>query len=67
MMPIVALFTCLLVGYFVGTKVIGDEVRLSSKFKRHKMYNVVIKYIAPVFILAILISSVLNSLGIIKL
>lgn len=67
MMPIVALFTCLLVGYFVGTKVIGDEVRLSSKFKRQKMYNVVIKYIAPVFILAILISSVLNSLGIIKL
>ena len=67
MMPIVALFTCLLVGYFVGTKVIGDEVRLSSKFKRQKMYNVVIKYIAPVFMLAILISSVLNSLGIIKL
>ena len=67
MMPIVALFTCILVGYFVGVKTIGDEVRLSSKFKREKMYSVIIKYIAPIFIIAILVSSVLNSLGIIKL
>ena len=67
MMPIVALFTCLLVGYFIGTKTIGDEVKLSSKFKREKMYTVIIKYIAPIFILAILVSSVLNTLGIIKL
>lgn len=66
-MPIVALFTCILVGYFVGVKTIGDEVRLSSKFKREKMYSVIIKYIAPVFIVAILVSSVLNSLGIISL
>ncbi|MCQ4022288.1 MULTISPECIES: sodium-dependent transporter [unclassified Ruminococcus] len=67
MMPIVALFTCLLVGYFVGVKTIGDEVKLSSKFKREKMYNIITKYIAPIFILAILISSVLNSMGVIKL
>lgn len=67
MMPIVALVTCLLVGYFVGVRTIADEVRISSKFKREKMYTVIVKYIAPIFILLILISSVLNSLGIIKL
>lgn len=67
MMPVVALFTCVLVGYFVGVRAIGDEVRLSSKFKREKMYNVIIKYVAPVFIVAILVSSILNTFGIIKL
>ena len=66
-MPIVALLTCIFVGYVIKTKTISDEVELSGPFKRKKLFVVMIQYIAPIFIVAILISSVLNSLGIIKI
>lgn len=67
LMPIVALGTCLIIGWVVGTKKIEEEVEVSETFKSKKLYNVLIKYIAPVMILLILISSVLNALGIITL
>ena len=67
MMPIVALFTCIFIGYVVKTQLIVDEVKSSSKFSREKLFVVVIKYVAPVFVTAILVSSVLNSLGIITI
>lgn len=63
LMPIVALMTCLFVSLVVKTKSISDEVKLSSPFKREKLFVVVIRYVAPIFILLILISSVMNSLG----
>ena len=66
-MPIVALLNCIFNGWVVGPKVISDEVKLSSGYKREKLFIVIVKYVAPIFILAILISSVLNSFGIIKL
>lgn len=67
MMPIGALLTCILIGYTIGTRVIGDEIKLSSQFKREKMFNVIVKYIAPIFIVVVLISSVLSTYGIIKM
>lgn len=66
-MPIVAFLTCIFVGYVIGTKTISEEVKLSSRFRREKLFVVVIKYVAPVCIVLILASSVLNSLGIIKI
>lgn len=66
-MPIVALLTCIFVGYVIKPKTISDEVKLSGPFKREKMFVIMIKYIAPFFIVAILVSSVLNSLGIIQI
>ncbi|MBC8531236.1 sodium-dependent transporter [Gehongia tenuis] len=63
-MPIVALMTCLFVAYVIGTKTIIEEVKLSSQFKREKIFTVMIKYIAPVCILAILITSVLGAFNI---
>lgn len=57
MMPIVALFTCVLIGYVAKTKSIEDEVEETAKFKSKKMYRVMIKYVAPVCLLVILISS----------
>lgn len=66
-MPIVALLTCIFIGYFVGVKEIGDEVRLSSKFRMEKMYSVIVKYIAPIFIIAILVSSILGAVGVIRI
>lgn len=67
LMPVGALLTCLFVGYVIGVDTVEDEVMLSSRFRRRKMYRVIVKYVAPVFIVAILISSVLNSFNIITL
>lgn len=66
-MPIVALLTCIFVGYIIKTKAISDEVKLSSKFRFEKMFNVMIKYIAPIGLVIILVSSVLNTMGVITL
>ena len=63
LMPIVALFTCLFVGWVVKPKLVVDEVKLSSKFPREKLFVVVIRYVAPICILLVLISSVLDKLG----
>jgi NSS family neurotransmitter:Na+ symporter len=67
LMPIVALLTCILVGHVVTPKIIIDEVEQSGAFKRKKIYVVIIKYIAPLFLIAILVSSILNTFGIISL
>lgn len=66
-MPIVALLTCAFVGYVIKPKTLSEEIALTGKFKSEKIFTVIIKYIAPVCILAILISSVLNGLGVIKI
>ena len=66
-MPIVASLTCIFIGYVVKTQLVVDEVKSSSKFSREKLFVVVIKYIAPIFIVAILVSSVLSGLGIITI
>ncbi len=66
-MPIVAFFTCILVGYVIKPKAIIDEVESSAKFSSKKLFVFVIKYAAPICILLILISSVLNAYGIFTL
>lgn len=67
LMPIVAFLTCLFVGYVIGIKSISEEVGLNAKFRREKMFTVMIKYIAPVCIIAILVSSVLDALGVFRI
>lgn len=64
LMPIVALLTCIFIGYIIKPQAIIDEVKISSDFKREKLFVVMTKYVAPVFIVIILISSILNALGI---
>jgi len=59
-MPIVAFLTCIFVGFIIKTKTIEDEVELSGKFKAKKMYRIMIRYICPVFLLIIFISSVVG-------
>ena len=66
-MPIVALFTCIFVGYVIKPKAIHDEVSISGKFTRYGMYQIMMKYIGPPMLVIILVSSVLNALGIITL
>ena len=66
-MPIVAFLTCIFIGFVVKPKTIIEEVELSAKFRRKKMFVVIIKYVAPLCIIAILVSSVLNAFGVISL
>ena len=63
MMPIVALITCILIGWIAKTKYVEDEVQLGSGFKSKKLYRVMIKFICPVFMVIIFLSSVFGFAG----
>lgn len=67
LMPIVAFFTCIFVGYVIKPKVIKDEIEVTAPFKAEWLFNIVIKYLAPVCIVLILVSSVLDAMGIFKI
>ena len=68
MMPIAALLTSLLVSRVVGIDKIEDEIiHGESAFRRKKVFVVMIKYLCPVFAIIILLSSVANALGWIKM
>lgn len=64
LMPIVALLTCILIGFILKPDIIVNEVELNGPFKVKKFYSVMIKWIAPLFLIAILVSSVLDVFGI---
>ncbi len=65
LMPIVALLTCFFAGFVIKPKAIIDEACAEgADFKGKNLFTVVIKWVAPVILVAILISSILNALGI---
>lgn len=66
LMPIVGMMTCILVGFVLKPDLIISEVELNGPFKMKKFYAVMVKWIAPICIFAILISSVLETLGVIS-
>lgn len=62
LMPVVAIGTCILIGWILKPKtVIEEATRNGEKFGREKLYAVMIKYITPVLLLILL----LKALGII--
>ena len=64
MMPIAAIATCLLVSRVIGVEGIEQEVlEEGGTFRRKKVFNVMIRYICPIFAIIILISSVANAFG----
>ena len=68
MMPIAAFATCVLVTKCIGLSRIEQEVEMDGHpFRRKKVFNIVIKYIAPVFVLIILLSSIANAFGLIQM
>ena len=68
LMPIVAFFTCILIGWVIKPKAITDEVtRNGESFKRKGLFNVMIKYVAPICLVIILVTSILTQCGIIKI
>ena len=68
MMPIAAFATCILVSKVIGLKTVEAEVlRGESTFRRRKIFNFMIKYLCPIFAVIILLSSIANAFGWIKI
>ena len=64
LMPIVAFFTCIFVGFIIKPKAIADEVKETGEpFKAEGMFNIMIKWVAPIFLVIILASSIASGLG----
>ena len=66
-MPVVALLTCVFVGYVLKPKAVIDELELNGRFRRKSLFVVVIKYFAPICIVLILVSSVMSVFGLMTL
>ena len=63
LMPLVAVSTCILIGWVVKPQVVIDEVTQNgSKFQRRHLYVAMIKFIAPILLCLLL----LLSLGLIR-
>lgn len=63
LMPIIAIATCILIGWIAKPKTVIDEVeRNGHKMGRKKLYIVMIKYIVPIILFVLFLTSV----GIIK-
>ena len=65
-MPVVALLTCVFVGWIIKPQAVIDEVRISSSFKAAKAWTIMIKYIAPVLVVVILVAFVAQTFGLIS-
>ena len=57
MMPIVALMTCILVGFVVKTTYVENEIEKNERFRSKGLYRIMIKFICPICLLLILFSS----------
>ncbi len=58
LMPLVALFTCVLVGWVVKPRTIIDEVTIGGyRFRRKTLYVVTIKIVAPILLFVLLLQS----------
>ncbi|MBQ2347531.1 MAG: sodium-dependent transporter, partial [Clostridia bacterium] len=63
LMPVVAIGTCLLIGWVAKPKTVIDEAtKNGEKFGRKSLYIAMVKFVAPVLLFVLL----LGSLGIIK-
>ena len=58
LMPLVAIGTCILIGWIVKPQIVIDEAeKTGCKFTRRRLYIVMIKYIAPVMLVILLLKS----------
>lgn len=58
LMPIVAIGTCILVGWILGADtVIGEVTKNGEKFGRKGLFIIMIKYVAPIMLFALLIKA----------
>ena len=66
-LPLVGMLTCVVVGFVIKPDSVISEMELNGPFKMKNYYRVMVKWIAPVFIFAILVSGILQSFGILKI
>lgn len=58
MMPFIALLSCILIGWILKPKWITDEMeRNGEKMHRKRLYNVMVKFVAPVMMAALFLQS----------
>lgn len=68
MMPIAALATCILITKFMTVEKLEAEVEQENHpFKRKAVFGFMIKFLCPLFVVIILVSAILNVLGIISM
>lgn len=68
MMPVVALGTSILIGWVVGCKTVEDEVtRNGETFHRKKIYEIMMRYVAPVLLVIILVVYSMMQFGLITI
>ena len=64
LMPVVAIVTCIFVGWVLGPDRIEKEIlEGEKKFAARGLYNVMVKYVAPVLIAAVLVSEICRAFG----
>lgn len=64
LMPIVALGTCIFVGWIIKPKTVIDECEQNGQpFKAKRMYVLVIKYVAPILVIGVLVSEICRALN----
>lgn len=63
MMPIAAVCTCILAVKVIGLDKLTADIKKSSKFKSEGLFRICIKYLAPICIAIILLSSIASALG----
>lgn len=64
LMPIVAAATCVFIGWVLGPASIADEVKAEGHvFKAEGLYRFMVRYFAPLFVTAILVSEVFRYFG----
>ncbi len=65
LMPVVAAATCVFVGYVLGPRAVIDECQAEgAAFRAKGLYVAMVKYFAPVLVVAILVSEICRALGI---
>lgn len=58
LMPVVAIATCILVGWVIKPKTVIDEITLGGvRFGREKLYVVMVQYITPIMLFFLLLQS----------
>ncbi len=58
LMPLLALLTCILIGWVAGPELVIDEVKQGQfEFRRETIFRVMIRYISPIMLIILLLES----------
>lgn len=57
MMPIIAICICIFAGYFIDKKILPKEIGIDKSRFQTTYFNITVRYIAPIAILVILVTS----------